>query len=112
MAEREAIVVLVSVPLDDTGDRLARKLVAEGLAACVHQMPAGRSTYRWQGAVEAAEEILLVIKTTRAAYPALEAVVRDAHPYDVPEILALAVEEGLPAYVKWLVDSVTHGSKG
>jgi periplasmic divalent cation tolerance protein len=107
MAEPEVLVVLVAVPLDPDADGLAARLVTGGLAACVHRLPAGRSVYRWEGALETAAEELLVIKTTRAAYPALEAAVRDAHPYDVPEILALPVVEGLPAYLQWLRESVT-----
>jgi len=107
MAEPEALVVLVSIPADGTADDIGVRLVTAGLAACVHRLPAGRSVYRWQGAVETADEVVLIIKTTRAAYPALEAAVRNAHPYDVPEILALAVADGLPAYLLWLAESVT-----
>ena len=109
MAAPDALVVLVSIPVDGSADTLAARLVTEGLAACVHRLPAGRSTYRWQGAVESADEALLVIKTTRAAWPALEAAIVAGHPYDVPEILALPVAAGLPAYLDWLVASVNPG---
>lgn len=107
MAGPEALVVLVSIPVDGTADDLARRLVADGLAACVHRLPAGTSVYRWQGAIESADEALLVIKTTRAAWPALRNAIHSAHPYDVPEILALPVADGLPDYLAWLVGSVT-----
>ena len=108
----DALVVLVSVPA--TGDRhdFDRRLVESGLCACVHRLPAGTSTYRWQGAIETADETLLVIKTTRAAWPALRAWIEAAHPHDVPEILALPVEAGLPAYLAWLAESVTARDGG
>jgi periplasmic divalent cation tolerance protein len=106
MAGPEALVVLVSIPVDGTADDLARHLVTAGLAACVHRLPAGTSVYRWQGAIESADEALLVIKTTRAAWPALEAAIRAGHPYDVPEILALSVADGFADYLAWVSDSV------
>jgi len=99
----QVLIVLVNCPDPETAARLRRGLVEAGLAACVNQLPAVTSTYRWQGAVEEAVEIPLLIKTTRTCYPDLEAEVRRLHPYTVPEIVAVAVECGLAAYLDWVV---------
>jgi periplasmic divalent cation tolerance protein len=87
---------------DDAAGRLASMLVEEGLAACVNLLRGARSIYRWQDRVETATETLMVIKTTAAVYPALERRLAAEHPYDVPEILALQVADGLPAYREWI----------
>jgi len=97
-----ARVILCTCPDRTTGDSLARALVEERLAACVNLAPGIRSVYRWQNAVETAEEILLIIKTTTAAYPALERRILELHPYEVPEIVCLDVSAGLPAYLEWI----------
>jgi periplasmic divalent cation tolerance protein len=105
-AAPQALVVLVTAPADRAA-ALGRQLVAEGRAACVNRLPGIHSTYVWQGSIEEAEEVLLVIKTTPAAYPALERRIRELHPYDVPEVLALPVWAGLAPYLDWLQSSVT-----
>ena len=103
----DALLVLVSLPADGSADSIGPRLVENGLAACSHQLPPGVSTYRWQETVQRADESLLVIKTTRAAYADLEASVRSWHPYDVPEIVAFPISHGLPSYLAWLLASVT-----
>jgi periplasmic divalent cation tolerance protein len=100
--------VLTTWPADRDAEPFARRLVEARLAACVHVMPPGASTYRWQGAVESAREHQVIVKTTRAALAALEAHVRAAHPYDVPEWLVVEVTAG-EAYGDWLRDSVAAG---
>jgi len=102
---RGALVVLVTLPAA-LAPSFARQLVEEGRAACVNQLPGVRSTYRWQDEVEEAEEALLLVKTTSAGYPALAARVRELHPYEVPEILALPVVAGDEPYLQWLKRSV------
>lgn len=102
----DRFVVLVTAPEGAPAETLARALVAEGLAACVNRVPGIRSTYRWQGQVHDDEETLLVIKTTAAAYPALERRVRELHPYDVPEVIALPIVRGSEPYLSWLDASV------
>ena len=87
---------------EETANRIALAVVEAQLAACVNILPRVQSIYRWQGAVESAVEVPLLIKTTAAAYPALEAAIRERHPYDVPEIIALPITAGLPAYLNWL----------
>ena len=94
--------ILSTCPDADTAQRLARILVGERLAACVSLMPAGVSTYRWQGRVEQAEEVQLLVKTCADRLDALPAAITHLHPYEVPEILALTPSAGLPAYLDWI----------
>ena len=94
--------VITNCPDEETANRIALAVVEAQLAACVNILPRVQSIYRWQGAVESAAEVPLLIKTTAAAYPALEAAIRERHPYDVPEIIALPITAGLPAYLNWL----------
>ena len=102
----EALVVLTTVEKQEDGERLANLLVEDELAACVQILPPMISIYRWQGSVERAGEILLLIKTTRDAYPRLEATIKQNHPYQTPEIIALPVEAGLGEYLSWLSGAV------
>ena len=99
-------IALTTVGSLEEGRRLARLLVERRLAACVNLVPLVNSVYRWQGAVEEAAEVLLVMKTTAGILPALEAAVRELHPYEVAEFLVLAVESGSQPYVDWLLESV------
>lgn len=96
------LLVLTHCPDTETAEAIAHALVEARLAACVNLLPPLRSVYRWQGAVETASEIGLLIKSTVQTYPALEAAIRARHPYEVPEIIALDITHGLPAYLDWL----------
>jgi periplasmic divalent cation tolerance protein len=96
------IVVLVTVGSTVEGDRLARALVEERIAACVNRLPGIHSIYRWQGKIEQSAEELLVIKTRKSRFAALEKRVRELHSYDVPEIIALPVVAGSEPYLNWL----------
>lgn len=98
------LIVLTNCPDAEVADRIARTLVEQKLAACVNRMPAVDSVYRWQGAVERAVEVPLLIKSTRERLPEVQEVIRALHPYEVPEILAIPVVAGLPAYLRWVVD--------
>jgi periplasmic divalent cation tolerance protein len=82
--------------------RIAEALVSERLAACVNQLPGIRSTYRWQEAVHTDREELLLIKTTAACLAALERRLLELHPYEVPELIAVPVEQGHAAYLHWV----------
>lgn len=101
-------VVLSTAPSQAAGIGLGRRLVEERLAACVNVVPAVRSLYVWQGVVEEADEALLVIKTRRDCYPALAQRIQELHTYAVPEIVALPIETGSPAYLDWVRDTVTR----
>ena len=96
------VLVLTNCPDEESANAIALALVEERLAACVNILPRVQSVYRWQGSVESATEILLFIKSTAANYAALENLIRQHHPYDVPEIVALPVTHGLPAYLNWV----------
>lgn len=98
----EALLVISNLPDRAAAELLARELVERRLAACVNIMAACRSVHRWQGAVEQADEVPVLIKTTRARYTELEAALRGLHPYEVPEIIALPLAAGLPAYLDWV----------
>jgi periplasmic divalent cation tolerance protein len=103
-----ALLVLTNCPDEESANAIALALVEARLAACVNILPRVQSVYRWQGAVESATEIPLFIKSTAANYPALEATIRNRHPYQVPEIIALPVTHGLPAYLDWIASETTR----
>lgn len=86
----------------ESAQRLADALVGERLAACVNILPGVHSTYQWQGKVERSEEVQLVIKTTAERLPALAARLTQLHPYELPELVAVPVAAGLPAYLHWI----------
>jgi len=96
------LLVLTNCPDETSANAIALAVFEARLAACVNILPRVQSVYRWQGAVESASEIPLLIKTTADNYPALESAIRAEHPYDIPEIIALPVERGLPAYLNWV----------
>lgn len=98
----EILLVITNLPDALAAEKLARQLVEARVAACVNQLAPCTSTYRWQGQVETATEVPLLIKTTRDAYPRLEQMLRAAHPYQLPEIIATPVTAGLPAYLDWV----------
>lgn len=102
----EVLLVFCTCPEDSTAAQIANTLVEEGLAACVNRLPAMSSTFRWKGRVKTEAEVQMVIKTSRAGYPALERRLRDLHPYELPEVLAVPVQAGFSEYVKWIIDSV------
>jgi periplasmic divalent cation tolerance protein len=95
-------VALSTAPDADAAARIARVLVDERLAACANLVPGVRSIYRWQGAVEEAAEVLLVIKTRADRVEALAERLRALHPYDVPELVVLPVAAGLAPYLDWV----------
>ena len=95
-------VALVTAPDAETGERIARALVEERLAACVNLVPGLRSIYRWEGAVQSDAEVLLVVKTRADRARVLEERVLALHPYDVPELLRIATRGGSEAYLRWV----------
>jgi periplasmic divalent cation tolerance protein len=97
-----ALLVLTNLPDRTAAEMLATALIEARLAACVNILPPCRSIYRWQGAVEAADEVPLLIKTSEARYAALETAIRALHPYELPELIAVPITHGLPAYLAWV----------
>lgn len=106
MSEDGTLVVLSTVASAEEGAAIARALVEERLAACVNLVGGVRSFFFWEGRLQEAGEVLLVVKTRRERYAELEARLRALHSYKVPEILALAVEAGSPSYTAWVRESV------
>lgn len=98
----ETVIVLTQCPDTEVAEAIAAALVERRLAACVSQLAPCRSTYRWEGRVEHAVEIPLLIKTRADTYAAVEAAIRERHPYAIPEIVALPVAHGLPAFLDWV----------
>lgn len=94
--------VITTCPHDELAENLATTLVEEGLAACVNILPAVRSIYRWRGKVESAEERLLIVKSRVEDYAAVERRITELHSYELPEVIAVPIVTGLPAYLAWL----------
>lgn len=105
----EHVVCLVTTP-PERAREIAGALVERELAACVNIIAAVRSVYRWKGTVEDDEESLLVVKTARAALPGVEAALRELHPYETFELVALEIAAGSSAYLAWIGDSVAPPS--
>ncbi|TLX22989.1 divalent-cation tolerance protein CutA [Thermomonas fusca] len=101
----DVLICFCSCPDTTTAGRIAEALVEERLAACVNLLPGLQSVYRWRGKLQRDAEVLLLIKTTRARYPALQARLPQLHPYELPELLAVESAAGLPAYLQWVVES-------
>ncbi|MBF0214617.1 MAG: divalent-cation tolerance protein CutA [Magnetococcales bacterium] len=98
---------MTTAPDEQVAERLAETLIQESLAGCIQILPQGRSIYRWEGAIHKDAEWVLLIKTTRGVYARLESRLKTLHPYDTPELLALEVTEGHPAYLAWLNTTVS-----
>ena len=98
----EAILVITNLPDRATAERLSHALIEQRLAACVNILAPCTSVYRWQGKVETAEEVPLLIKTLQVHYHKVETVIQNFHPYELPEIISVAIKGGLPAYLEWL----------
>lgn len=99
-------VVLVTAPSAESAQEIARALVGEGLAACVNLVEGVFSVFKWKGKLEEDKEVLLIVKTRTENLPDLISRVKELHSYDVPEVIALPVIEGNPAYLQW-IDEVT-----
>ncbi len=107
MSEPHALQVFCTVDSELRARELATALVTDGLAACVQVMGPIHSVYRWRGRVEGAAEWLLLMKTTEARFPELRDAIVERHPYEVPEIVAVPITSGLPAYLAWIADPTT-----
>jgi periplasmic divalent cation tolerance protein len=102
------LLVLTNLPDRAAAERLAGSLIEKRLAACVNILAPCQSVYRWKEVVQHEEEHPMLIKSTAKAYPALEAAIRAGHPYELPEIIAVPVERGLPAYLDWIAAETNH----
>lgn len=102
------LLVITNLPNAESASRVAQRIIEERAAACVNQLAPCTSTYRWQGSIETATEVPLLIKTTKAAYQRLEELIRNEHPYELPEIIAVTLYTGLPAYLGWVSDETNN----
>jgi len=109
MKGNDVLLVMTNLPDRNAAERIAASLVTEGAAACVNILAECTSLYRWEGSLERATEVPLLIKTTTAAYPRLQDALRKLHPYEIPEIIALPVNAGLPEYLNWVVQETQIG---
>ncbi len=99
--------VLTTAGSKEEAGRIAETLVERRLAACVNIVPQVESIYRWEGKVERAEEWLLLIKTTGAAFERVRDAIKELHSYELPECIGVSIEDGSPAYLRWIADSVS-----
>jgi periplasmic divalent cation tolerance protein len=104
----EHALALSTFPDEETARKIARELVENALAACANIVPAITSVYFWKGRIEESAEVLVVFKLATARFNEFQARLRSLHPYDVPEIVCLNIDEGLPEYLRWIADSCTR----
>ncbi|NOY62195.1 MAG: divalent-cation tolerance protein CutA [Gammaproteobacteria bacterium] len=102
----EHLILFCTCPDANSAERIAEALVDRRFAACVNIVPGIKSVYRWQGQRESAQEVLLLIKSSDELYPLLEQMIRDIHPYELPEIIAVPVKRGLAPYLAWIGTSL------
>ena len=95
-------IILCTCPDRDTAEKIARLLVNDKLAACVNILPGITSVYRWHEEIESAQEHLLLIKANKTVYQSIEKTIIKHHPYELPEIIAVPIENGLPEYLHWI----------
>lgn len=103
------LIVLSTLPDEDSAVGIAEELLRKRLAACVTVSQGALSLYWWQGKISRDHEFMLIIKTTASRYNELEALLRERHPYEVPEITALPIVKGYPAYLEWMEQETTDG---
>lgn len=107
----DILLVITNMPDAQSAEKLAQQLIEARAAACVNQLAPCVSTYRWQGSIETAIEVPLLIKTTKAAYPRVEKLILGEHPYKIPEIIAVSVDTGLHAYLGWVNNETKIGKE-
>ena len=105
-------IVLTAAASEEEASRIARHLVERRLASSVNIVPQVSSIYRWRGKVEEAREWLLIVKTTAAAFGQVCEAIAELHSYELPECICLTIEDGSPAYLQWIADSVSAGESG
>lgn len=98
--------VLTTVGSEEEARKIAQALVARRLVACVNIVPQITSVYRWQGKVENAQEVLLLIKTTADGFVRVRDALQELHSYELPECISMAIDDGSPAYLRWIGESV------
>ena len=105
-------IVLTTAASEEEARKIARHLLERRLAACVNLVPQVASIYLWQGKIEEAREWLLIVKTTAAAFGQVRAAISELHSYELPECICLMIEDGSPAYLQWMAESVSARNSG
>ena len=103
--------IICTCPDQNTAEMLANHLVDESLAACVNIVPGITSVYQWEGKRETGTELLLLIKTREEMYARLEKRITELHPYELPEIIAVNIENGNSGYLNWINDCISKNTK-
>ena len=103
----EYCIVLCTCPDQDSANELAAMLVKNKLAACVNILPGLTSVYEWKGNIEKSQELLLIVKTKSTAFQTVVNAILDRHPYELPEIISIPINNGLANYLSWIDDNVT-----
>lgn len=105
------LLILNTCPNKESASQVANTLVDKHLAACVNILPGLTSIYHWQGQIESAEEYLLIIKSTQSAFSDVQSAIREIHPYELPEVIAVPITAGLDSYLAWIGDNVIVPAK-
>ena len=106
--EHSALVVLTTVSSETAARELVRALLESRCIACGTLLPGARSLYHWEGGLKEEAEVVVLLKTTASKWESLVAAIRERHPYEVPELLALPVDRGLDSYLSWLTSEVVR----
>jgi periplasmic divalent cation tolerance protein len=101
----QILLVLSTFPDAETASRIAQTLVEEKLVACANLIPAVHSIYRWKEKIETAGEVMVFFKTTEDRLAAFEQKLRSLHPYEVPELICIKIDNGSPDYLRWVIDN-------
>ena len=102
---QDHLLVLCTCPGNTVAAEISTSLIDQRLAACVNRVPGVKSWYRWEGHLEQDDEVLLLIKTTRARFAEVETAIRRLHPYELPEVIGVTISAGSEAYLKWVTES-------
>ena len=105
--QAEFLLVQTSCPDNDSAIALAQRIIKGKVAACVNVLPSVTSIYEWKDEVKQDSEILLLIKTTKSRYEDLQALICGSHPYELPEVIAVPISDGLPEFLSWIDDTTT-----
>lgn len=108
VSKSETLLILNTCPDREHAERIAGMLVSEKLAACVNLIDNIASIYRWQGGIERDSETLLLIKSKQEHYLSIEAAIQQHHPYEIPEVIALPIENGSSSYLEWIAQSTIN----
>ena len=105
--QAEFLLVQTSCPDNDSAIALAQRIIKGKMAACVNVLPSVTSIYEWKDEIKQDSEILLLIKTTKSRYTDLQTLICESHPYELPEVIAVPISDGLPEFLSWIDDTTT-----